>query len=82
MVGPAPTRYAFRAGVGSTCRWNTALSEDRGRGEMCRTRQELVRGHDIGRGAGIYGTSAGGQSAMGALLFHPDFYTAAVSSCA
>jgi len=48
---------------------------------MCRTRQELVRGHDIGRGAGIYGTSAGGQSAMGALLFHPDFYTAAVSSC-
>ncbi len=31
---------------------------------------------------GIYGTSAGGQSAMGALLFHPDFYKVAVSSCA
>lgn len=30
---------------------------------------------------GIYGTSAGGQSATGALLFHPEFYTAAVSSC-
>jgi dipeptidyl aminopeptidase/acylaminoacyl peptidase len=28
---------------------------------------------------GIYGGSAGGQNAMGALLFHPDFYTAAVS---
>jgi dipeptidyl aminopeptidase/acylaminoacyl peptidase len=30
---------------------------------------------------GIYGTSAGGQNAMGALLFHPDFYKVAVSSC-
>ena len=30
---------------------------------------------------GIYGTSAGGQSAMGALLFHPEFYKVAVSSC-
>jgi dipeptidyl aminopeptidase/acylaminoacyl peptidase len=29
---------------------------------------------------GIYGTSAGGQNAMGALLFHPDFYTVAVSA--
>lgn len=29
---------------------------------------------------GIYGASAGGQSAMGALLFHPDFYKAAVAS--
>jgi dipeptidyl aminopeptidase/acylaminoacyl peptidase len=28
---------------------------------------------------GIYGGSAGGQSAMGALLFHPEFYTAAVA---
>lgn len=35
---------------------------------------------DINR-VGIYGTSAGGQSAMGALLFHPDFYKVAVSSC-
>jgi len=30
---------------------------------------------------GIYGTSAGGQSATGALLFHADFYKAAVSAC-
>ncbi len=30
---------------------------------------------------GIYGTSAGGQNAAGALLFHPEFYKAAVASC-
>jgi dipeptidyl aminopeptidase/acylaminoacyl peptidase len=30
---------------------------------------------------GIHGTSAGGQSAMGAVLFHPEFYKVAVSSC-
>lgn len=30
---------------------------------------------------GIYGTSAGGQSSAGALLFHPDFYKVAVSAC-
>lgn len=30
---------------------------------------------------GIFGASAGGQEAMGALLFHGDFYTAAYSSC-
>lgn len=30
---------------------------------------------------GIYGTSAGGQNSLGALLFHPDFYDAAVSAC-
>ncbi len=35
--------------------------------------------YDIGR-VGIYGTSAGGQSAMGALLFHPGFYKVAVSA--
>jgi dipeptidyl aminopeptidase/acylaminoacyl peptidase len=29
---------------------------------------------------GIYGTSAGGQSALGALLFHPEFYDAAVAA--
>lgn len=28
---------------------------------------------------GLYGGSAGGQNAMGGLLFHPDFYKAAVS---
>lgn len=35
--------------------------------------------YDISK-VGIYGTSAGGQSSMGALLFHPDFYKVAVSS--
>lgn len=35
---------------------------------------------DIDR-VGIYGVSAGGQSAMGALLWHNDFYDAAVADC-
>lgn len=35
--------------------------------------------YDISK-VGIFGTSAGGQSAMGALLFHPEFYKAAVSN--
>jgi dipeptidyl aminopeptidase/acylaminoacyl peptidase len=35
---------------------------------------------DINR-VGIYGTSAGGQSSTGAVLFHPEFYKVAVSSC-
>ncbi len=30
---------------------------------------------------GIYGSSAGGQSAMGALLFHPEFYKVGVAAC-
>jgi len=29
---------------------------------------------------GIYGTSAGGQNAMGAVVFHPEFYKAAAAS--
>jgi dipeptidyl aminopeptidase/acylaminoacyl peptidase len=29
---------------------------------------------------GLYGTSAGGQNAMGGLLFHPDFYKAAYAN--
>ena len=33
------------------------------------------------RRVGIYGVSAGGQSAVGALLFHPEFYKVAVASC-
>ena len=36
--------------------------------------------YDISK-VGIYGHSAGGQNAMGALLFHPEFYKVAVSSC-
>ncbi len=35
---------------------------------------------DIGR-VGVYGTSAGGQNSAGAVLFHPEFYDVAVSSC-
>jgi dipeptidyl aminopeptidase/acylaminoacyl peptidase len=35
--------------------------------------------YDISR-VGIFGTSAGGQSAMGALLFHPEFYKVSVSN--
>src|SRR5712692_4407643 len=35
--------------------------------------------YDISR-VGIFGTSAGGQSALGALLFHSEFYQAAVSN--
>jgi dipeptidyl aminopeptidase/acylaminoacyl peptidase len=45
--------------------------------------QAAAREHpymDITR-VGIYGTSAGGQSSTGALLFHPEFYKVAVSSC-
>lgn len=30
---------------------------------------------------GIYGASAGGQEALGALLFHPEFYKAGYASC-
>ena len=35
---------------------------------------------DISR-VGIYGTSAGGQNAAGAVLFHPEFYKVAVAAC-
>lgn len=35
---------------------------------------------DITR-VGIYGASAGGQNAMSALLFHPEFYKVGVASC-
>ena len=30
---------------------------------------------------GLYGTSAGGQNALGGLLFHPEWYKAGVASC-
>ena len=36
--------------------------------------------YDISR-VGVYGTSAGGQNAAAALLFHPDFYKAGVAAC-
>ncbi|MCL1821412.1 MAG: S9 family peptidase [Prolixibacteraceae bacterium] len=35
---------------------------------------------DVGR-VGIFGSSAGGQNAMGALLFHPEFYKVAYAAC-
>jgi hypothetical protein len=35
--------------------------------------------YDITR-VGVYGTSAGGQNAMGALLFHPEFYKVGVAN--
>jgi dipeptidyl aminopeptidase/acylaminoacyl peptidase len=35
---------------------------------------------DLSR-VGIYGTSAGGQSSLGGLLTHPDFYKVGVSAC-
>jgi dipeptidyl aminopeptidase/acylaminoacyl peptidase len=35
--------------------------------------------YDVTR-VGVYGTSAGGQNAMGAVLFHPEFYKAAAAS--
>jgi dipeptidyl aminopeptidase/acylaminoacyl peptidase len=36
--------------------------------------------YDISR-VGVYGTSAGGQNAGGAVLFHPEFYDAAAANC-
>jgi len=36
--------------------------------------------YDISR-VGVYGNSAGGQNAAGAVLFHPEFYQVAVASC-
>jgi len=41
---------------------------------------EKYSSFDLSR-VGIYGGSAGGQSALGALLFHPAFYHVAVSDC-
>jgi dipeptidyl aminopeptidase/acylaminoacyl peptidase len=35
--------------------------------------------YDISR-VGVYGTSAGGQNSMGAVLFHPEFYKVAVAN--
>jgi dipeptidyl-peptidase 4 len=35
---------------------------------------------DLSR-VGVYGGSAGGQNAMGAVLFHPEFYKAAAADC-
>lgn len=45
-----------------------------------RTAAEKYPQLDLER-VGIFGGSAGGQSSLGALLFHNDFYDAAVSDC-
>ena len=55
------------AGLPDRVRWIQAAA---------RTRLEM----DLSR-VGIYGTSAGGQSSLGALLTHGDFYRVAVSDC-
>lgn len=55
------------AGFPDRIKWITAASEK-------------YSNMDISK-VGIYGTSAGGQSSAGAVLFHPEFYTVAVSSC-
>ncbi len=36
--------------------------------------------YDISQGVGIFGTSAGGQSTLNALLFHPEFYKVGVAN--
>jgi len=36
--------------------------------------------YDVSR-VGVFGTSAGGQNALAALLFHPEFYKAGVANC-
>jgi dipeptidyl aminopeptidase/acylaminoacyl peptidase len=41
---------------------------------------EKYPAYDLNR-IGVYGTSAGGQNAAGAVLFHPEFYKAAVANC-
>ena len=53
------------AGFPDRIRWHQAVAE-------------RYAWYDITR-VGIYGGSAGGQNAMGALLFHPEFYDVAVS---
>jgi len=36
--------------------------------------------YDVSQGVGVFGTSAGGQNTMSALLFHPEFYKVGVSN--
>lgn len=55
------------AGLPDRIAWMTAASKSRPWMDLDRV--------------GIYGTSAGGQSALGALLWHGDFYKAAVADC-
>jgi dipeptidyl-peptidase 4 len=55
------------AGLPDRIAWMTAASKSRPWMDLNRV--------------GIYGSSAGGQSAMGALLWHSDFYKAAVADC-
>ena len=63
------------------------LLEEPGRRRISRTAscgtrrwRRNIPAYDITR-VGIYGTSAGGQNALGGLLFHPEFYKVAVTDC-
>jgi dipeptidyl-peptidase-4 len=55
------------AGFPDRIAWLEAAAEDRPWMDLSRV--------------GIYGGSAGGQNALGALLFHPEFYKVAVADC-
>jgi dipeptidyl aminopeptidase/acylaminoacyl peptidase len=55
------------AGLPDRVRWIQAAAKERPEMDLARV--------------GIYGTSAGGQSALGALLTHGDFYRAGVADC-
>lgn len=48
--------------------------------EWLKTAAQTVPQMDLSR-VGIYGGSAGGQNAMAALIWHSDFYSAAVADC-
>lgn len=54
------------AGFPDRKRWHQAVAQ-------------RYRWYDVSR-VGIYGTSAGGQNALGGMLFHPEFYKAAYSA--
>ena len=76
-MGTATARRRFTMSAGRTSR--TPAS----RTASCGSRPSAAKYPymDITR-VGIYGTSAGGQNAAGAVLFHPDFYKVAVASAA
>ena len=66
-TAPESAKILKDAGFGDRIRWMKAAA----------TRHPEM---DISR-VGVYGTSAGAQNAAGAVLFHPEFYKAAVANC-
>ncbi len=66
----------FMTFAGKTLRMPVSLTEYYGYGAAA----EKYPYMDIEK-VGIYGGSAGGQNAAGAVLFHPEFYKVAVASC-